>query len=631
VLAELITPGSRWTLVGGKGGVGKTTVAAALALEFADRGEQTLVLSVDPAHSLGDALEVALGPEPTAIPGVHRLCALEVDAERERAAFLAHHREVLVALFERGTYLAPEEVQEFLDLSLPGMDELGALLRLVELAQREAYERVVIDTAPTGHTLRLLSAPRLAQGWMAALEALEARHRAVAQAFSPAYAGDAARRFLDSLDRDLRDVADRLTDPAHTRFLLVTTPEPTVAAETRRYREALADRSVALGGIIVNRCGPSPPDPLLRERGSGGEGTAHLPLLPEEPRGPDGLRRFAAAAQSAAPTAPQPPAAPTSAAAGAALRVIGPYRPPADRRLYLVGGKGGVGKTTVASALALTLADSSGGPVLLLSSDPAGSLAEVWQVPVTGEPRPAPGAPGLELRQLEAAAAWEAFRTAYRAELEGLFRDALGPGLSAEPDRRVAEQLLGLAPPGVDELMALLEVVDLLQTPDYNALILDTAPTGHLLRLLEMPGLALDWAHAVMRLLLRYREAIGLGVLAQRTLRFAREVRALREALQDADRTWLMVVALPEALSVPETRRLLPRLRALGMRVDVLLVNRLFAPDGSTPGARLPAAGALLASEAVPVRAGAPARAEGPQGAAELRRFAGAWQRLEVD
>lgn len=614
MLAERITPGPRWTFVGGKGGVGKTTVAAALAVSLADAGERTTVLSVDPAHSLGDALGTALGGAPRAVPGADGLEALEVDAEAERARFLAEHREALLRVVERGTYLDAEDVEGFLDLALPGVDELAALLRLRKLAE-EPSARVVVDTAPTGHTLRLLDLPRLASGWIGALEAMEARHRQVAAALAGGWREDAAARGLAALRADVERLAALLRDPAHTRFLLVTTPGPVVEEETRRYLAALRERGIPLGGVVVNRAAPADAEAFA----DAGAPVVSVPLLPEEPRGPEALRRFAESAGSL----PGPPPAP---AASPAIRVGAPYRVPDDRRLYVVGGKGGVGKSTVASALAVRLADG-GRRALLLSSDPAGSLGDLFGVEVGDAPVSAPGAEGLRLRQVDAEAEWEAFRARYREEVERLFAELLGEGLSADADREVLRRLVELAPPGVDEAMALGEVIDSLEGEEYNALILDTAPTGHLLRLLEMPAAALDWAHALLRLFLKYREVVGLGETAERVLAFARLVRGLRARLEDRAHTFFLAVALPEALGAPEAERLVPRLAALGIPPEALLVNRLLGPEGVLPGRREEAR-RLLRIPGAGVAAGAPECAEGPRGAEALRRFAGSWRHV---
>ncbi|HEU4632163.1 MAG TPA: ArsA family ATPase [Gemmatimonadaceae bacterium] len=632
MLAELAAGAPRWTMVGGKGGVGKTTVAAALAVALADAGHDVLALSVDPAHSLGDALGAVLSPEAQPVAGVPRLHAAELDAARERAGWLAEHRDALLALLDRGTYLERGEAEGLVELALPGSDELAALLRLAVLARDDGPERLVLDTAPTGHTLRLLALPRLAGEWTAALERLEARPRAVARAFGATTLpeDDAVRRLLTTLRDDVARVAARLGDAGHTRVVLVTTSEPAVEAETRRYADALGPLGVALGAIVVNRVSGDG-DAARRKWTALGVPIVPIPELPHDPRGAEALRALAGA--GVGPTAGGAPAA---AAPGARLCIGEAYAPPSDRGLYVVAGKGGVGKSTVASALALRLAEPEDARVLLLSVDPAGSLSDIWGVRVGTTAVVAPDAPRLALRQVEAETEWASLREQYRegaGRLAGALTGGEGGGAGAA-DRRLAEQLVELAPPGLDELVALVELVDLASPGVYTAVVLDTAPTGHLLRLLEIPELALQWAHMVLRLLLRYREVVGLGKLAERVLRFARDVRRLDERLRDRAATMVVAVARPEALSVAETARLLVRLRELGMPVDLLFVNRLLAGHGTVgpvPVAADELAVRLLALPAAPPAVAGPALRDGPLGAAALQRFARSWRRITLD
>ncbi|CAN5722967.1 arsenical pump-driving ATPase [soil metagenome] len=619
MLASLLTPGHRWTFVVGKGGVGKTTTAAALAVCLADAGERVLALSTDPAHSLGDALRLPLGPEPTAIAEVPGLSAFELDAEREKQRFLDTHRAALRQILERGTYLDEEDVEGFLGMTLPGIDELGAMLRLMRPTGSGDAPRMVVDTAPTGHTLRLLALPGIARGWLAALEAMEAKHRAVAEALGGGHHRGESGRFLDELAADLDRLAERLIDPTHTRFVLVTTPEPVVMAETRRLLNELEAERLPVGGIVVNRATPEP----TRGIDFPGIPTALIPPLPEPPCGAAGLRRFAASARRTTAALSHRPVR----AEAEAIAVGEPYTPPLDRAIYLVGGKGGVGKSTIAAALASRLAADGTRRVLLLSTDPAGSLGDVFGLEQPGGSTvPA----GLELRQVDAVAAWTAFREQYQAETERLFARLLGRGLSVDADRRVVERLVDLVPPGVDELMALLEVVDLAEVPAYNALVLDTAPTGHLLRLLEAPALGLEWSHALLRLLLKYRQVIGLGEAAERILAFSRSLRTLRARLEDRERTMVIAVALPEALSVPETERLLARLDALRLVPEILLVNRVLDAQGGVLPERTAEARRLLEMEHRPAAVAAPEWERGPRGAEELRQFAAEWRRVAL-
>src|SRR5690606_21717469 len=271
--------------------VGKTTVAAALALQLADAGERVLVVSVDPAHSLGDALGVELGPETRRIPGVQGLEALEVDAEHERARFLANYGESMTALIERGTYFTAADIEQVEGLTVPGMDEIAAVLRFARL-NAEFDGRVIVDTAPTGHTLRLLDLPAEAIRWLDALAAMEAKHAAIASAFTGGYEPDAIANLLTTLRSDVDRVAIRLTDPEATRFVLVTSTEPVVLTETRAYRRQLEERGVGLGGVVVNRGAGSKGDLEIAEA------VMVVPELDTPPTGPDGLRRFAGIVES---------------------------------------------------------------------------------------------------------------------------------------------------------------------------------------------------------------------------------------------------------------------------------------------------------------------------------------------
>jgi arsenite/tail-anchored protein-transporting ATPase len=174
-------PNTRYIFFGGKGGVGKTTAAAATALTLLDAaqpGERVLLFSTDPAHSLSDSLDVELGDRAAEVArrgageDAPRLFAREMDAAAALDAFKAKHRAVLAEIADRGTILDEADINDLLDLSLPGMDEVMALFELSEVERGGEFARVVVDTAPSGHTTRMLRLPDVFARWVGALDVM---------------------------------------------------------------------------------------------------------------------------------------------------------------------------------------------------------------------------------------------------------------------------------------------------------------------------------------------------------------------------------------------------------------------------------------------------------------------------
>src|SRR5436190_16474319 len=180
---------------GGKGGVGKTTCAAAAALTLSRERKRTLVVSTDPAHSLADALETKLSASPRAVRGT--LFAAEMDADRALSRWMASRERVFRTLASRGTYLDDEDIDALFRLSLPGVDELMGLIELRRLAR--GFDEVVVDTAPTGHTLRLLSMPATLAKLAEVLDDLQAKHRAMAESLRGSVRRDAEDTVIDEL------------------------------------------------------------------------------------------------------------------------------------------------------------------------------------------------------------------------------------------------------------------------------------------------------------------------------------------------------------------------------------------------------------------------------------------------
>jgi len=253
-------------LYGGKGGVGKTTCAAATGLGLAPARE-TLVVSTDPAHSLADAVEEDLGGDPTAV--AEGLYGLETDpatgTERYRRLF-----EALADQFDRaGLDLEAEGVQELFGTGgLPGGDELAALSAIADHGTDDRWDVVVLDTAPTGHTLRLLDLPEAVGTGVRTAASLREQVRRKTDAARTMVLGpwgllasgadDAAGERIDALAEEMETVASLLRDPDRTAFRVVFTPERLVVAETRRLVDRLREHGVPLGPLVANRVLESP-------------------------------------------------------------------------------------------------------------------------------------------------------------------------------------------------------------------------------------------------------------------------------------------------------------------------------------------------------------------------------------
>jgi arsenite-transporting ATPase len=295
-----------------------------------------------------------------------------------------------------------------------------------------------------------------------------------------------------------------------------------------------------------------------------------------------------------------------------------------------------VGKTTCAAAFSLRLARAPRRRVLLLSADPAHSLADVLDRPLGARPRPV--APGLEACEIDAAAALESWRARYREAVSGLFSRLTRQGMAATYDQRVMEDLVELAPPGIDEILAVLQVARVLGAEEakggYETVVIDAAPTGHALRMLAMPELALSWIQAMLAVLLKYREVTGLGALAEELVATSRALRGLGARLRDPRQAAIVVVTRAAELPRLETARLLSRLRRQRVAVSAVVVNAL-TPSGCRRCRRAAAAerrevGALATLAGAPrMLVATPAVAPPPRGGPSLSRWSRTWKRIE--
>ena len=580
-----------------------------MAIAAAKRRIPTLVISTDPAPSLGDALRSSLSYQPKRIAvGGGTLYAAEIDARQALSQWLKPRRRALEHIALRGTWLDEEDVAKLLRLSLPGIDEIAALLEIARFGADRRFDLIVVDTAPTGHTLRMLTMPETLRRVAAAFDAMQAKHRIVVEALIGTYAGDDSDALIEEIDRQGRDLAGLLRDTTRTQLSWVTLPEDLSVKETEAAVLALAKNHIPVRDLIVNRRTPAPPDPCrwcaarrTIETRAVTRLRSRLPRLmtievAARAREPRGVRMLAdigheisvaprvpgtmARCQrvSTADSASVPVRAVPAALAGMPTRQFDLF----DRsttRLVLFGGKGGVGKTTCATATALLLAEATDEAILLLSTDPAHSVASVLGQRVGAAPRRLRDGPAnLKVREIDASRELDRIRTRYSRSIDALFdrmvrQEAGDIHVDASHDREAMQQLIELAPPGIDELAAVIEVVDAIETDTVRTIVIDTAPTGHALRLLEMPELVHDWTKALMSMLLKYQSLGGIGEFGPALVKLSQGLGRLRALLTDPARTSFIVVTRGASLPREETHDLLRRLDRLTIRVPAVVVN----------------------------------------------------------
>lgn len=581
---SFLTADVDWLLFGGKGGVGKTTCAAATALYRAEQDEAVHLFSTDPAHSLADSLAAAEIPD--------GLTVQEFDAGAALDVFRDEHRGTLHEIVSRGTLFDDEDIGRLLDLGLPGLDEVMAFLRLARFLDDPDVDTLVVDTAPTGHTLRLLDTPAVFEAWLSVLDVMLEKHRTLKAAFARTQGPDALDRFLDEMERRAQRVRTTLRSPDHCRFVGVAQAEALVLAETTRLIEDLEQRGLPVDEWVVNRlpwgeAGPdlqSPAGHRLREHAAplAPYTLWGVPAYETEVRGLDRLRRFWIDATRLALDCPGGETPESSSQGDQAEPAVRQSLPSPTARFLLFAGKGGVGKTTMACATALHLADRRPDDVLLLSTDPAHSLSAALDVSLDDTPRTV--APGLDAVEIDAPARFEALRDDYVDEVRRFFQQSTGAQVDLTYDRPVMERLLDLAPPGVDEMMGWTAATDFLDGDRYGVCVLDAAPTGHFVRLLEMPRLFNEWLQAFFHILQKYKQVFRLPRLSDRLVRLSKKTKRVRRLLEE-DGGAVYGVTLPTEMAWAETRDLIEHAERLGVHLPVLILNRASSLSGTEDGA----------------------------------------------
>ena len=523
----------------GKGGVGKTSLACATAVQLADAGQRVLLVSTDPASNVGQVFGVSIGNQITAIPAVPGLAALEIDPQAAAAVYreriVGPVRGVLPDSVVRGI---EEQLSGACTTEIAAFDEFTALL--VASALTADYDQIIFDTAPTGHTIRLLQLPG---AWSGFLEA----GKGDASCLGP-LAG------LEKQRHQYQAAVAALADPLRTRLVLVARAQPATLREASRTHEELAAIGLSQQYLVVNGVLPDSEarqDALAmalgaREHAALEAMPANLRALPLDQIalkpfnlvGLDALRQLLNPAP-ASPDTPVPALPPARVLPSLASLVDELAQD--GHGLIMLMGKGGVGKTTLAAAVAVELAQR-GLPVHLTTSDPAAHLAETLEGSLAG----------LTVSRIDPHAETERYRQHVLAT-KGAQLDAQGRALLEED----------LRSPCTEEIAVFQAFSRIIREAGRKFVVMDTAPTGHTLLLLDATG------------------AYHRDITRQMAHSHAHYTTPMMQ-LQDPAQTKVLIVTLAETTPVLEAANLQADLRRAGIEPWAWVVNNSLAASQPT-------------------------------------------------
>ena len=536
-MSTLIQNPTRILFFTGKGGVGKTSAACATAIGLADAGKRVLLVSTDPASNLDEVLGVKLSTTPTAVPHVAGLSALNIDpvqaAHDYRERVVGPYRGVLPAV---AIASMEEQLSGACTVEIAAFDEFSKLLG--DHAATAAFDHVIFDTAPTGHTLRLLELPA---AWSSFIDA----NVGGTSCLGPLSGLNAQKTLYAASNEALRD-------PAQTILVLVARPERSSFTEAERTRAELAQLGVGnvrliLNGMFKARDGSDATAVAMEARGKAalealpvglaGIDRVDVPLLPFGLVGIDALRKMGTLTEASGEPTSIPAA---NAFHGERLDALVDELAKRGKGVVMTMGKGGVGKTTVAARIASELA-RRGFPVTLTTTDPAAHVEQAVR-------DLSAGATGLRVTRIDPAL--ETRR--YTAEVMA----SAGGGLDAQGKALLEEDLRS---PCTEEIAVFRAFAETVAQGADRFVIIDTAPTGHTL-------LLLDAAESYHREVLKKPSGSPEAV------------RQLLPRLRDPEFTHVLLVTLPEATPIHEAMQLERDLARANIKPFAWVVNQSLTP-----------------------------------------------------
>jgi arsenite-transporting ATPase len=544
----------KFVFFSGKGGVGKSTMSCATAVWLAKSGYKTLLVTTDPAPNLSDIFSQTIGHHITQIQGMENLHAIEINpdmaSEEYRERIVAPLRKLLD---EKNLNIVREQLKS------PCVEEVAAFDKFIEFMDDPGYDVVVFDTAPTGHTIRLLALP---SGWSETLQ------KDASTCIGPGAS-------LQSAKAKYEKAISYLQDRNRTSFVFVLKPENSSLLETKRSAEELSRLGIATSFLIVNGILPAEActDAFFRKKKGEEERIiarieadfaslekVFYPLRDAEVAGIPLLHavgRFVYEGREDNISVAPPAAAAEMQAKRMAYpkdRCLDLLKPVNGQRYIFFTGKGGVGKSTIASTTSLYMADH-GFKTLIVTTDPASHLQDIFGQEINHVPSPIQGIDNLFAARIDQRQALEE----YKVRILSAVKD------QNEATKKSVEE--DLNSPCAEEMAAFEKFMSYFEESSYDITVFDTAPTGHTLRLLELPT---DW-----------KGFIDLGTLTKQTSEATQnKYTDVIEKMRNHDKSTFVFVMYPEYTPIVEAWRAAEDLKnQVGIETAAVAVNYLLPLD----------------------------------------------------
>lgn len=550
----------------GKGGVGKTTMAAASAIYFAGQNKRTLIITTDPASNLADVFEQPIGYQVVPVQGVANLYAMELDPDKATAEYKERTLAPLKGLVPDESFAVLEE-----QLNSPCTAEISAFERFTDFLQDTDYEVVIFDTAPTGHTLRLLELP---VEWSGIIEKAAKDGSAGQTCIGPAASLVESKEKFDHAIQAMRD-------PGKTTFIFVLRPEATAIYEARRSIAELVKLGIKSQKLIINGIYPQSAcnNPFMLQRFA--KQQAFLSTIKEGFFVPatlmgleaNEIKGVALLSVVGNKLHEHPVMLANYVPANVMLEqdasvrnyhgidtVIYNRLVPQNgyRRTIFFAGKGGVGKTSVASATGLWVA-RQGYKTLLLTTDPASHLGQIFEQPISDTPTLINGENNLWIAHIDPVKAAQEYKKKVLAEVSQKYDKQRVTAIEEE-----------LNSPCTEEMATFEKFIEFASRKDFQVIIFDTAPTGHTLRLLKLP---VEWSKQLEIKIYTTTEDSEMDKITK--ARFKEVI----EMMQDTNCTTFSFVMYPESTPIEEASRAIDDLKTIGVSTNMIVANLVLPAD----------------------------------------------------